>query len=73
MHFQGIVTAKIQNGLISHYQEFSDIPQVLRTSYEHFRLNPKAHLQLELRKLTEYPLTRREIECLRCWIRRLFH
>lgn len=68
MHFKGIVNARIQNGLISHYQEFSNIPQVLRNSYEHFCLKPKAHLYMELRKLTEYPLTRREVECLGWWI-----
>jgi len=68
MNFKGIITAKIHNGFISQYHEFSNIPQVLRNTYETFRLDPKTHLYMELRKLTDYPLTRREVECLGCWL-----
>jgi DNA-binding CsgD family transcriptional regulator/predicted ester cyclase len=67
--FQGAIFVKPGEDLISQYHSFSNIVQVLRSTYETFTLDPQMHLKTELQKLTEFPLTRREIECLSFWLR----
>lgn len=69
VHFKGIVCGTIEDGLISKYHDFSNIIQVLRSTYETSILDPQLHLKTELRKLTALPLTRREIQCLSFWLR----
>lgn len=69
MFFKGIILSEIRDGRIMRYQAFSNIPQVLRHQYETFRLDPQTHVSTELRKLTRFPLTKREVECLSCWLK----
>ncbi len=69
MFFNGIIVCEIHNQMIVGYHAFSNIPQVLRNHYETFRLDPQTHVSTELRKLTNYPLTKREVECLSFWLK----
>jgi len=69
MLFKGLFFGKVQDGLLSQYHSFSNMIQVLRNTCAKLDRDPKAHLQIELCKLTELPLTRREIECLSLWLR----
>lgn len=69
VNFKEIVLGEIQNGLIIRYTSYSNIPQVLRNAYEISIVDPQCHLRTELQKITQFPLTRREIECLGCWLK----
>lgn len=69
MFFNGILLCEMQHGLIVRYESFSNISQVLRNHYETFRLDPQTHVSTELRKLTNFPLTKREVECLSLWLK----
>lgn len=69
MYFRGVLITEVKDNLFTRYQAFSNIPQVLRTHYETFRLDPQTHVSTELRKLTNHPLTKREVECLSFWLK----
>jgi DNA-binding CsgD family transcriptional regulator/predicted ester cyclase len=69
MFFKGILLSEMRDGYIIRYESYSNISQVLRNHYETFRLDPQTHVSTELRKLTNYPLTRREVECLSFWLK----
>lgn len=69
MFFNGILLCEMRHGLIVRYESFSNISQVLRNHYETFRLDPQTHVSTELRKLTNFPLTKREVECLSLWLK----
>lgn len=69
MFFNGLILCEMHGGLIMRYEAFSNISQVLRNHYEIFRLDPQTHVTTELRKLTNHPLTKREVECLSFWLK----
>lgn len=71
-HFSGMVFGEIEDDKIAVYHSFSNIPQVLQTlcgPENLFDATSKASVIEGLRKITEIPLTNREIECLSLWVK----
>lgn len=69
-HFSGLVYGEINEDKIAVYHSFSNLPQILRSIQAlcHNGQVQEEGLDQELRKLTNLPLTPREVECLRHWI-----
>lgn len=69
VQLKGVELAEIQSGLVIRYSSYSNMAQILRKTYATSILDPQGHLKVELEKITQSSLTKREIECLSCWLR----
>lgn len=83
IHFSGVVFAEMEEELVTLYHSFSNIPLVLQEIYEQEKRRiEKANIIIqrkieqagfdifeEISKLLSFPLTLREFECLKQWMK----
>ena len=85
MIFHGIVLGTLDNGIITQYHSFSDIPQVLYSNLEHSHTDAfpaeavlldhenyeqgVSNLIFSIAKAADVRLSRRELECLYFWLK----
>lgn len=69
--FSGMVFGELEDGKICVYHSFSNIPQILQTICNEQSTIAVNSLDVagELRRTTDIPLTKREVECLCLWVR----